>query len=75
MYVAQDRLYLTVDGRVVGHGDPDAHTLLVPKGGRLSMQDAHRYGLDRAAPAPVETEAVFGPPANKARTSAARKRG
>lgn len=75
MYVSPDRLYLTADGCVVKHGDPDAHSLLVPQGGRLSIQDAQRYGLLKAKDTPPETEAVLEAPANKARQGARTKRG
>lgn len=60
-YVADRRLYLVADGTVVEADDPDRLTLLVAKGGRLSLNTARRYGLlaesERTEPA-ADSKAV-----------------
>jgi hypothetical protein len=44
-YVSNERLYLDKDGNVVDEKDPNKHSLLVVKGGSLSMEEAEKYGL------------------------------
>ena len=45
MYVSDERLYVSADGRVVGGDDPAAVRLLVGKGGSIPATDAATYGL------------------------------
>lgn len=63
-YTADRRLYLNKDGKVVEADDPTRTTLLVGKNGRLSAEDAAKYGLMNQ-PAPEE-KAQSDAPANKA---------
>ena len=58
LFQSKVRLYLTVDDRVVGEGDPHAHQLLVPAGGTLSFQQARKYGLVKAVDGPPTTAAI-----------------
>jgi hypothetical protein len=44
-YIADRRLYLAADGRVVEARDPDKLTLLVPAGGSLPFEWARALGL------------------------------
>lgn len=44
-FVSDRALHLTADGKVVEEDDPDGKTVLVGKGGRLSMAEAEKYGL------------------------------
>lgn len=44
-YVSPKRLYLSTDNLVVEQGDPRARSLFLPKGGRIPMEVAVRYGL------------------------------
>lgn len=44
-FVSDRRLYLNKDKQVVGDDDPDKNELLVAEGGRLSAEDAAKYGL------------------------------
>lgn len=44
-YTSPKRLYLAHDGTVVEQGDSRARSLLVPKGGRMSVAEATRHGL------------------------------
>jgi hypothetical protein len=44
-WTAPERLYLTADGKVVGHADPRKATLLIAAGCEMPMEDAIRYGL------------------------------
>lgn len=64
MYQAQERLYLSRDGRIVREGDPDAHQLFVAKGGYVPFQLAKKYGLGErdAAQEPVATAAEHSEP-------------
>lgn len=71
MFVSDKRLCLTKDGQVVEDGHPDAVSLLVGKGGTLSLEEAKRYGLLKAekeskAQEPAENKAIEAAPANKA---------
>lgn len=72
VYTSPRRLYLTADGKVVGHDSPDKQTLLVAEGGTLPLADAERYGLvtveQTITPVEnaVEEKAVKAAPANKA---------
>ena len=68
-WVADRRLYLDKDGKVVEADDPARATLLVGVGGIVPAADAERYGLMGDAPA-VETRALDEPPATKAVTKA-----
>mgnify|MGYP001581696603 CR=1 FL=1 len=44
--IARQRLWLTAEGdRLVPDGDPDAASLFVAAGHRISRQDAERFGL------------------------------
>jgi hypothetical protein len=45
MYRVPNRLYRTVDGRLVGHNDPEAAFLAFPAGMELSDEEAQRFGL------------------------------
>ncbi len=60
---AKERLYLTVDGRVVAEGDPAARWLYMPVGQDISDADAVKYGLvDGSVPKPEpEPEPVKKP--------------
>ena len=59
-FVAEQTVYLTADGRIVGDKDPAKLTKLVHTGGRLRYEEALRYGLIEAVSAEpaaiVETE-------------------
>lgn len=44
-WVSPARLCLTADGRVTTEDDPAAVSLLVAKGGSLTLSEARRYGL------------------------------
>lgn len=48
-YLADRRLYVTEDGRMVEAGDPDARWLLVGAGSELSDAVAAKYGLTLSA--------------------------
>jgi hypothetical protein len=65
-YKVKERLYTTLDGKVVKEGDPKAAFLLMNEGGELSDEEAQKYGL-------VEEKAVPAPPATKARSTQASK--
>lgn len=57
IYVAEERLYRTKDGRIVGADDPDRLTLVAVKGQRMTMQRAQSVGLvsaDEVAAEPAE---------------------
>lgn len=45
MYKVAERVYRTVDGRLVRHGDPAAAFLAYPAGAELSDEEARRSGL------------------------------
>lgn len=66
-YTADRRLYLDKDGKLVEADNPARATLLVAKGGKLSAEDAAKYGLTGTAP---EEKAQIAPPANKAQAKA-----
>lgn len=55
-WTADQRYYLTADGRAVPKGHPDARSLLIHAGGTLSEADARRYGLLPAPPVPEPAE-------------------
>lgn len=68
-WTADQRYYLTADGRAVPKGDPAARSLLIHAGGTLSEADARRYGLLPAPPEPATPapDAASAPrPASKA---------
>lgn len=44
-YIVPERLYRTVDGRLVRHGDPAAAFLAHPAGEQLSDEEAARKGV------------------------------
>ena len=62
-YTAEERLYLSADGKVVKAGDPSAATLLAGAGDEIPMAQAEALGLVKAA----------AKPADKARKSADNK--
>ncbi len=70
-YVANRRLYLDKDGKVVEANDPTRATLLVPAGGTLPEQQARDLGLlvveEKAQPAPAENKDKKAAPENKAK--------
>lgn len=69
MYVSTERLYLDKDGNVVREG-PEKVSLLVAVGGRLSDEDARRYGLidaEEKAAEPKANKAMAKAPENKAK--------
>ena len=66
-YHVKERLYTTLDGKVVKEGDPNAAFLLMSEGGELSDEEAKKYGLVE------EEKAVAAPPATKAKTPQANK--
>ena len=69
-YIADRRLYLDKNGKVVEANDPTRAVLLVGAGGTLPEARARELGLV-AVPAPVEDEkAKADPPATKARKAA-----
>lgn len=45
MFKVTERVYRTVDGRLVRHGDPTAAFLAFPAGMELSDEEARRSGL------------------------------
>ena len=47
-YIATERLYLTLDGKIVQEGDHRAAQLLAVKGGRVSDKLVKRLKLDKA---------------------------
>jgi hypothetical protein len=76
-WVADRRLYLDKDGKVVEEGDPTRATLLVGAGAPLAMDDAIRLGLVddkgetvKAKAKPAENKARAAAPANKSRAAA-----
>jgi hypothetical protein len=44
-FIADTALYETRDGRVVGEGDPDAHSLIAAAGGVINGKTAARLGI------------------------------
>ena len=48
-YIAQERLWLTTDGKIVKDGDVRAAQLLAPSGGTIPEKLAKRIGLDKGA--------------------------
>ena len=44
-FTSDRRLYLSKEGKVVEHDDPNKSELLVAEGGSLSHEDALKYGL------------------------------
>lgn len=75
-YTAQERLYLTKDGRVVKEDDPDRHELLAIAGGTLPAARARELGLydppaGASSPAsPATRQAAPKPRKGKAETPA-----
>jgi hypothetical protein len=67
-YIADRRLYLNKDGKVVEDGDPSKVSLLVGAGGSLSEARARELGLIKEEP--VEEKAKAEPARNKVRASA-----
>lgn len=55
--ISDKRLYLTKDKRVVEHGDPLAHELLVGAGCEIEPELAAKYGLDGKQVKPPENKA------------------
>lgn len=43
--VADEAIYATKDGKLVGEGDPDANELVAAAGRPIRQKDAERYGL------------------------------
>ncbi len=63
-YIADRRLYVTEDDRVVEAGDPDARWLLCAAGSELSDAVAAKYGLIPSATIEAAAEPeVEAPPA------------
>lgn len=61
--IAEERLYLTEDRRLVAEGDPDARWLYCTPGSRISEHNAEVFGLK--AKTPHEDKAVKAPEADK----------
>lgn len=70
-YIADRRLYLDKDGKVVEEGDPTKESLLVGIGGILPEARARELGLiqDEKAKEPSPNKAKVAVAANKARES------
>lgn len=73
-YVADRRLYLDKDGKVVEDDDPNKVSLLVGMGGTLPEEQARALGLldekkseEKAKPEPAENKARKAAPENKSR--------
>ena len=78
MVVVTERIYRTDDGRLVGHGDPDAAFLAFPKGHELSAAEADRYGVTAylaAKSAPQVANKMAARPVDKSRQSPTAKEG
>lgn len=73
-YTVTERLYLTVDDKLVKEGDPKAAFLYSTPGKRIPLAEAVKYGLvKKAAKAePESKEASL--PANKAKAAPANKK-
>jgi hypothetical protein len=75
-WIAPERIYLNAQGQVVKGNDPTKETLLVAAGGRISIDEARRYGLvkesqpavgsDLTVSRPETIEAVTTVPVSKA---------
>lgn len=67
-YIADRRLYLDEDGKVVEEKDPRKRTLLVHAGGMLPQERAQALGLteEKAKAASAENKQRKTAPANKA---------
>lgn len=61
MYISPTRLYADKDGNLVDEKDPKKAYLVVGVGGRLSDEDARRYGLIDVP----EAKAIEAAPQNK----------
>lgn len=64
-WVADRRLYLDKDGKVVEANDPSRATLLVAAGNTIPIEDAERLGLTKASQGPSENKLRVGPAQNK----------
>lgn len=53
-YTAEERLYLSADGKVVKAGDPSAASLLAGVGDEIPMEQAEALGLVKAAAKPAD---------------------
>lgn len=60
--IAQHRWYLTLDGKAVKDGHPDANSLLVVFGGYIDDKEAARLGICTDEP---EAKAIEAPLATK----------
>lgn len=70
VYVADRRLYLDKDGKVVEEGDPNKVSLLVGAGGMIPEEQARALGLleeKKAKAAPAKNKAKASAPENKAK--------
>lgn len=56
-WIADERLYLSEDGRVVTEAAPGRKTLLAPKGAAVPEDVCKQYGLGPYAPKPQEPPA------------------
>lgn len=81
-YIADKRLCLDADGKIVDCESTDARSLLVGEGGSLPDEEARKYGLvagqeptaESEPPADQEPDAkAQAPAANKARIAAENK--
>lgn len=54
-FVAEEKLWLTADGKIVRDGDYRAATLLAMKGAVISEKVAKRLGLENVEVEPLET--------------------
>jgi hypothetical protein len=68
MYVADRRLYLDKDGKVVEADDPTRQSLLISSGGTMPEADARRLGL-----MDVDEPKAAKAPANKAKAAPSNK--
>jgi hypothetical protein len=69
-YIADRRLYLDKDGKVVEDGDPTKVSLLVGAGGMIPEEQARALGLleeKKAKADPAENKARASAPANKSK--------
>ena len=72
-YIADRRIYLDRDGKVVEENDPAKHSLLVGEGGTLPEARARDLGLiddhGKAKAEPSENKVRKAAPANKAKAA------
>jgi hypothetical protein len=66
-YIADRRLYLDKNGKVVEEGDPTKDRLLAPVGGMIPIDQAEALGLLKAKAEPAENKMRKVAPENKSK--------